>query len=673
MTTTASNCQNAILTMIVDLEAGAPTMPYLFRDTNCIQNGHEWKPSVNDAGMGYQSIKSKWCANDSWLDPQGCPLPVIQSMIIPSNMKVGFRAKWSPDLATRIEERGRVWVDSGVYSDLNNTPLVWNNDVDGIGGCLLYDTNNITRLNLVNNDITVINDLPTLKAFTAKFRQSVLSCGSPFLPSVSVYTATGERCDQLKKLIPVSSNQQYYRRTNYMTNTLNANGTHALTPAQAALSILLKYSRNQSKIFTQNLNPVQICTSTDPHHYRDLDNFFMNDPLQTSLDGYTAGTTLVYGNENSGAGPWGSHTFIGDLQLSSDWYISGDSTYSGYLFDHMCGVIRNHANYDTLFGSEIFPDISWVNQRVTDSNTALNECAGFNETMVDPERQLATSPCDCVPDSMYHYLAWTMWNTMNYRVVNIQMHHDADGDAYYTYGDRVIESCNCPKQWRIEGTVDEFAVSFKNHNFGWDYEKAMLCSGMWDVTIDNIPIKNYYHGSPLCDDHMKSYCQRNIDDRLATACTCINQARELQVLFEDSVGLSLHCLINSCNDARTNVYKTAEQTKLKCNQQVCEQKIDLLGSSISLNGSSNVLCNSELSNSSTILNIKPNPSTTALQKVEVKTTVSSMYQVTLLAITSFIILGISVLALIVYWYMRRRHKQNLEKLHFKTTIKKQTT
>lgn len=669
-----NNCQNAILAMTVDLEAGSPTIPYLFRDVNCIRNGFEWKPSADDAGMGFQSIKSKWCSNDSWLDSQGCPLPVIQSMIIPSNMKVGFRAKWSTDLATRIEERGRVWVDPGVYSNLNNTPLVWNNDLDGIGGCLSYDTNELTRLNLVNNDITVVHDLDSLKAFTSKFRTSILSCGSPFLPSVSIYTGSGERCDQLKHLEPADHTTNYYRRTNYMTNKLNPSSTHRLTPTQGALSILLNYSQTNGEEFVQNLNPTQICTSTVSNDYRDLDNYFMYGNTTDNNNGFLQGTTVIYGNSNSGNYYWGGRNFTGDLQFSNNWFSSNEGTSTAYAFDHMCGVIRRNT---FVINNDPFPTNVWNNQRLQDGKTALYECAGFNTPMTDPEAAIATSSCDCVPDSMYHYVAWTMWNTLNYISVNTQQRSNnpvntGNSETSTVYGDPVIEACNCPRQWRVEGTISEFAVAFKNHKYGWDYEKAMLCSGMWEVTIDKIPIKNYYHGSLLCDDHMKTYCRRNIDDRLATACTCINQARELQDLFKDSVGLSLHCLINACNDARTNVYKTAEQTKLKCNQQVCEQKIDLLGSSISLNGSSNVLCNSELSNSSTILNIKPNPSTTTLQKVAVSAAVPSMYQVTLLAITSFIILGISVLALIVYWYMRRRHKQNLEKLHFKTTIKKQT-
>jgi hypothetical protein len=112
------------------------------------------------------------------------------------------------------------------------------------------------------------------------------------------------------------------------------------------------------------------------------------------------------------------------------------------------------------------------------------------------------------------------------------------------------------------------------------------------------------------------------------------------------------------------VYKTAEQTKLKCTQQVCEQKIDLDGSSISLNGYSNVLCNSETRAQTTIIATKPNQQTSKVIPLEISNSISNGNKITLVAITSFILLGLSVIILFVYWYMRRQNKLNLEKLKF---------
>jgi hypothetical protein len=279
-------------------------------------------------------------------------------------------------------------------------------------------------------------------------------------------------------------------------------------------------------------------------------------------------------------------------------------------------------------------------------------------------------------------MAWILWNSSNYGTVNIKWGSRGiqipigigltidwgSGETLTDFKDLVIEGCGCPKKWRIEGAIDSLAISFKNHNFGWDYEKAMLCSHMWDVTVDGTPIKNYYHGSPHCDDHMKSYCQRTIDSRLKIACTCIDQARELQAMFQDSpTTLALHCLINSCNDARTNVYKTAEQITLRCSQQICEQNIDLTGSSIILNGTSTVICNSETSTHLKIVELKPNQqidkiiSTTSNSPIPTSTP-----KISLVAISSFVMLGISVIVLLVYWYKRRTNLVNLEKLHLTT-------
>jgi hypothetical protein len=658
--------------MAIDIESGVPTMPQLFRDIECKQNGSQWIPSVDEAGTGFTSAKPKWCSNDSWFDTANCPLPVVQSMIIPSNMVVKFRAKWSDDIASRVQERGSVIVDPGVYNNLNFTPLVWKNNVDGIGSCVNYDPQNLGRINYVNNDITVINDLASLKSFTSKLRQSIVSCGSPFLPSASIFNAKGDRCDQLQKLTPADGNNHYFRRPNYIENANTYSNTHRLTPAQGALSMLLNWSQTRNVVFTPNLNPSQICMSTDTNDYRDLDYYFMNNPPETTPYGYKAGTTVIHGDTETGASPWGGRIWIGDLLISNFWinhHGSSGST-SAYAFDRMCAILRRGEANMTPPPNSGFHHLMFSDQ----GKTALAECAGFGVPMENPESYLATSPCDCVPDSIYHYVSWVLWNTTNYITVNTEEIDEStygDGSDMRTdYRPPVIDACNCPRKWRIEGTVSDYAISFKNHNFGWDYEKAMLCSGMWDLSIGDTPIKNYYHGSPLCDDHMKSYCQRNIDDRLTLACSCITQARELQDLFESTTTLSLNCLINSCNDARPNVYKTALQKQLKCTQNVCEQKIDLNGSSISLNGTSSVICNSDTTNQSTILNIKPNESAMTLQKVEVTSTAPSMYQVTKFAIATFIMLGISIMALLVYWYMRRQHKQNLEKLHFQVTRKK---
>ncbi len=581
-------------------------------------------------------------------------------MIIPSNMVVKFRAKWSDDIASRVQERGSLVVDPGVYNNLNFSPLVWKNNVDGIGSCVNYDPQSLGRINYVNNDITVINDLDSLKSFTSKLRQSIVSCGSPFLPSASIFNAKGDRCDQIKQVTTASDNTTYFTRPNFIENTNNSNNTHRLTPASGALSMLLNWSQTRNIQFTQNLGLSQICMSTDANHYRDLDYYFMNNPPEATPYGYREGTTVIHGQTEFGANRWGGRNWVGDLLISSDWLTDTNQTYSRYAFDHMCGVLRRGSANLAPPPNTDFHHFEFARF----GKTALSECAGYQQTMQNPETSLATSPCDCVPDSIYHYVAWAFWNTTNFVQVNFI---DA---AEYLFQAPVISSCDCPRKWRIEGTVSDYAISFKNHNFGWDYEKAMLCSGMWDLSIGDTPIKNYYHGSPLCDDHMKSYCQRNIDDRLTLACSCITQARELQDLFESTTTLSLNCLINSCNDARPNVYKTALQKQLKCTQNVCEQKIDLNGSSISLNGTSSVICNSDTTNTSTILSIKPNESAMTLQKVEVTSTAPSMYQVTKLAIATFIMLGISIMALLVYWYMRRQHKQNLEKLHFQVTRKK---
>jgi hypothetical protein len=641
--------------MILSYEQGVPTLPQFFRDVDCPGNGSQWTPTTRHVGMGYFNPKSIWCSNNQWADTQNCPLPLIQSMIIPSNMKVGFKAKWDEDIATRVTERGQVWVEGGVYSNLNDKPLVWNHFSDGISACSDYDSTEFGRTNTINNDPSTIaaGNVDSLYQFKSKMNRSIVSCGSPFLPSVSIYYQNGRRCDEMTKMY--SDNNKYYRQTGYMVNEYNSTGRKALTPAQGALSQLLKYSTDAlKKDFTQNLNPLTICTSTTGDRYQQLDSYFMNGP--SNSNNYTPGTTLIWG-DTINSNPWGSRNFVGDLMLYSDWQNATNGTTPGgadYLFDRVCAIYRRGKWVDP------YPKLTYNIQDINDPRTALNECAGLGQNVEDPATISTTSPCDCVPNSLYHYLAHIMFRTTIFAAV-----HDTHPG---------IEGCSCPKPWRIEGTIAEVNIAFKNHNFGWDYEKAMLCAGMWDVTIDNISLKAYYHGSPLCDEHMISYCKRNIDDRLKTACTCVTQAQALQDMFQDSTALSLHCLINSCNDARSNVYKTRLQKELRCNQNVCEQKIDIDGSAINLNSTSNVICTSQTNTNSTILSVKPNSGSISITKNAPQvSTGPGMWDMTLLGITSFIAMGIAIFALLVYWYMRRQHRLKLEKLQFRHYQDKKTS
>jgi len=698
ITSTTDSCKDAIFNLLLSFEAGIPITPVFWRDIQCPQNDFTWKPNVNQINGGFQDIKYAWCPIDDMINAANCPLPHIQSMIIPSNMKIGFRAKWNNSLASRLEERGKLWVIpgvdniSGVNANLNKTPLKWKNDLDGVSECSFIYSNmdiidkQISKDPVTKKSIIDVTNLNDLKGFKGKLRKSILSCGSTFLPSVSFFDTTGQRCDHLTKMNTPAGIGYYGRRTGYMTHNRTSTQGYALTPAQGALSDLMNYSYLRSDSTKQNLNPFQICYPSDPapqtiEGFKELDNYFMN--MDTDgANGYTPGTTLVFGNQikrTSFGGvvwsetgdtytKWGGRNWVGDLQISNSWIFDTSSeTLSAYAFDAMCDIPRRGPyKYD--------PEIRHVvpqNFLKSENVPALKECAGYNTSMIPPSSEVVVSTCDCVPDSIYHYLSWVAWNTVNYSTVNLPNNRN---DQFGV----VIEACNCPQKWRVEGSVDQFAVAYKNHQWGWDYEKAMLCSQQWTVSVDNQLVSAYHHGSPICDDHMINYCQQatmiESDTRLKESCACINQSQTLQQQFKD-VELSLHCLINSCADARKTVYKTAKQLAQPCTQQICEQIILLVGSSISVQGDSHVNCRTFesitdtqiIDISSTDLTSSNLARTTSTSKTISKTTsllsaTTSSNRFTLLAITSLILCGLSFLLLGLLFYKRHVAKKQLLEL-----------
>jgi hypothetical protein len=709
MSSSADSCKDSVFNLLLSFEAGVPITPVFWRDIQCPQNEFTWRPNINQINGSFQDIKYAWCPIDDMSDAVKCPLPFIQSMIIPTNMKVGFRAKWNNTLASRLEERGKIWVTpdvnfSGVNANLGKTPLTWKRDSDGTSECLSFNSNmnvidkQIGKDPVTKKEVIDISDLNDLKAFKGKLRKSIVSCGSPFLPSVSIFDVSGRRCDKLDWSPPPSGEGWYYRRTGYMTNNKYFDGKYALTPAQGALSELLNNSTLRSNQNKQNLNPFQICYHSDPapqtvEGYKELDNYFMNfDTFGTngrtynSYDGYTPGTTISFGPQINniywgtnmrGVQGWhsgdatyedyGGKTWSGDLQISNSWIYEPQETISNYAFDRMCDLPRRQKGSE--YPGEI-RDFTPHHFLKSQNIPALKECAGYNTDMLPPASYVAVSTCDCVPDSMYHYLSWVAWNTINYGTVNL---NPKKNEQYPL----MIEACNCPQKWRVEGNVDQFAVSYKNHQWGWDYEKAMLCSQQWTVSIENQLVSAYHHGSPICDDHMINYCQQatmiETDARLKESCSCINQSQTLQQQFKD-VELSLHCLINSCADARKTVYKTAKQLAQPCTQHICEQIILIIGSSISVQGDSNVNCRTFESITDTqIIDISStaltstNLSRTSSAKTVSKTTsilsiTTSSNRFTLLAITSIILCALSFVLLGLLFYKRHVAKKQLLEL-----------
>jgi len=187
-----SGCALQIAIIADAMESGAQPWPIMFAGPNC--DVSQWP----NAGVPLNpvftnnifSLRDQACSNpfnpgsaqfNNALSIFSCPLPAIRSMILPVGVNVTFYAMDSPDIRNFVKDPGVAIVTGGdtnssVISLPNATGRNWGSSLNGPTGACNYDS---------TSSFSPAYDVNGL------MRQSNLSCGSTFWPSMTSGISTG--------------------------------------------------------------------------------------------------------------------------------------------------------------------------------------------------------------------------------------------------------------------------------------------------------------------------------------------------------------------------------------------------------------------------------------------------------------------------------------------------
>lgn len=180
-----SDCQFAVTELINLLESGGTPFPIFFTNPNCEANGLQFPSSGNvlplnlfNQTLDFRSYPGT-CTGDTIQD---CPLPAIQSMIVPTGFNVTVTTLENDTINNIVLERGQYTIKSQDFAlNIYNVNLLPTSDQKW-GSALnngLACTNESQKFDSLYADANEFGcTLPENKMTTTN-----LSCGGPFWPS----------------------------------------------------------------------------------------------------------------------------------------------------------------------------------------------------------------------------------------------------------------------------------------------------------------------------------------------------------------------------------------------------------------------------------------------------------------------------------------------------------
>lgn len=137
-----------------------------------------------------------------------------------------------------------------------------------------------------------------------------------------------------------------------------------------------------------------------------------------------------------------------------------------------------------------------------------------------------------------------------------------------------------------------------------DATKLFLCQNR-NFTLSGIPYQGYTPASALCDDFVRSYCQKD-NNMSQPACNCIRDQKELDEAFPNNY-IPASCAGGNCV---VTGYRDNHAANIPCDTTMCDSIIEQYGSNLSSESNTVIYCGSQPFNAPGLNSVAPSVSPT---------------------------------------------------------------